>query len=469
MFSRFRALIAALLVTVILVTTVGCSSLTSAGKKEPTPTPIPPPPVPEKPTYTVKRGQVVDNMSFTGRVSPALEKEVFFRESGRVKKVYVEREAEVKEGTLLAELENDDLVRQLAQAELEQETAQLNLQSALDARQYAIDRAKIGLEIDKLRLAQTEDQAQETAKSSAIDVAVAKANLQSAEADLKRAQSAYDRRAERPGVEASGEALNLEQATVNYQLVKAQYDRVMQSARKTNKYDVDIQRQQIALAELDLQQLNKDVDPQLTKAVERNKLSVERLKAQVDNTRATSPIVGKVTSASAYEGRTVEAFRPVFIIADQAKIEITAEPLSSQMQKLAEGMAAAIFLSAYPGKELPGKIIQLPYPYGGGGSAAQGSTGSTDETADKLTHIEFDPQDLKLEPGDLVKVIVTLQQKNDVLWLPPAAIRTFAGRKFVVVEETGLQRRVDVTTGIESAERVEIVDGLQENQIVVGQ
>ncbi len=467
MFSRFRAAIVALLIIVLLVTAVGCNAVTTAGKKEPTPTPIPPPPVPEKPTYTVKLGEVVDNLSFTGRVSPAVEEEVFFRESGRVKKVYVERNAEVKQGDLLAELENDDLVRQLAQVNLELETAQLNLQNALDARQYSIDRAKIALEISKLRLAQMEAQAQEAAKSAAIDVAVAKANLERAEADLKRAQTAYDRRAAQPGVEASGEALNLQQQTINYQLVKAQYDRVVQSAKTTTSYDVAIQKQQIALAELELQQLNKDVDPQLSKAVDRNKLAVERLQAQVDNTRTISPITGKVTSVSAYEGRTVEAFRPVFIVADEGKLEITAEPLSSQLQKLAEGMAAAIILSAYPGKELAGKIIQLPYPYGGGGSSVAGTT--TEETADKLTHIEFDPQDLTIEPGDLVKVIVTLQRKENVLWLPPAAIRTFAGRKFVVVEEQGLQRRVDVTTGIESAERVEILDGLQENQIVIGQ
>jgi multidrug efflux pump subunit AcrA (membrane-fusion protein) len=121
-----------------------------------------------------------------------------------------------------------------------------------------------------------------------------------------------------------------------------------------------------------------------------------------------------------------------------------------------------VILSAYPGKELPAQIIQLPYPYGRGGGANM-------EEADKLTHISFDPEDLDIGPGDLVKVIVVLEEKIDALWLPPAAIRTFAGRKFVVVEEEGRQRRVDITVGIESAERVEITDGLQEGEVVIGQ
>jgi len=132
------------------------------------------------------------------------------------------------------------------------------------------------------------------------------------------------------------------------------------------------------------------------------------------------------------------------------------------MQKLSEGMEVSIALSAYPGKELKGAIAQLPYPYGGGG-------GSTDiQDQDKRTLMTFDPEDLDLRSGDLVRVTVILERKADVLWLPPAAIRTFSGRKFVVIEEDGRQRRVDVTVGIESEERIEIVEGVEEGQVVVG-
>jgi len=75
---------------------------------------------------------------------------------------------------------------------------------------------------------------------------------------------------------------------------------------------------------------------------------------------------------------------------------------------------------------------------------------------------------LAVEPGDLVRVTVVLERKEDVLWLPPAAIRTFEGRKFVVIQEGAIQRRVDVTVGIESDDRVEIVSGVEEGDVVVG-
>jgi multidrug efflux pump subunit AcrA (membrane-fusion protein) len=244
-------------------------------------------------------------------------------------------------------------------------------------------------------------------------------------------------------------------------IARANYERVIEEERLA-EYDLELQRQYIRLAELDLEQLNQEIDPRLAKEMERAELAVERLRRMVDNTRINSPIAGKVTSLSAYDGRAIDAYRPVFVVADESELEITAEPMSSQLQDLSEGMSAGIILSSYPGKELPAQIVQLPYPFGGGGGVSL-------EEADKLTHITFDPLDLELEPGDLVKVLVTLERKEDVLWLPPAAISVFAGRRFVIVEEDGRQRRVDVTIGIQSSERMEIKEGVEEGQVVVGQ
>ena len=496
MSPRFRTGLAAALIVAVLVTTLGCSTSASTSREEATPTPIPRPPLPQKPTYTVARGTVVDSLSFTGRVAPVIEEELFFRESGRVKKVYVERNDTVEAGTLLAELENDDLLRQLQQAEIQLETDQLNLETALESRQFDIDKATIDLEIQRLELAKAEQEA-----AANVGVIIAKANLDRIKAgpspeELAIAQSRIEQaknslwsvqnqrdaicgsddksascRSAQASVQNSEESVRI--AELQYQeLVKgptpediAVAEANYQSAllkRQQLLSDIAIKKQQIALAERELERLKEGGETNLRAAVERSTLAVERLKAQLDNTRIVSPISGKVTSVSCYEGREVSAYKPVFVVADEAELEVTAEPMSTQLQRLTEGMEAAIILSAYPGKELPGKITQLPYPYGSGG-------GATVEEADKLTHIWFDPQDLDLKPGDLVKVIVTIEQRDDVLWLPPAAIRTFAGRKFVEIEEDGVRKRVDVVLGIESAERVEIKEGLKEGQIVIGQ
>lgn len=499
MSPKLRAILLALLSTFVVVMS-GCSTITSSGQSEPTPTPIPPPPVPEKPTYTVRRGEVVDSLSFTGRVAPTIERELFFRQDGRVKVVYVQRNDMIEEGTLLAELENDDLLRQLQQAQIELETAELNLRNAQEAEEYAVQKAELDLAIKELNLAKTEgtlsgleldaqiaqaNLAKLRRGPSAEDVAIAQSRVEQAKNSLWAAQASRDATCGRSpnsadcdqrqaGVQSAEEALRIAELNMQKDLqgpssediavAQASIQRIIQRIEDT-KTDIEIQRRQMELAEMDLARLKREGDTQLSKAVERVELSLQRIQAQLDNTRVESPIGGKVTSVSAYEGRTINAFRPVFVVADEAELKITAEPMSSQLQRLTEGMETAIVLSAYPGKELHGEITQLPYPYGSGG----GRVGAGTEDADKLTHITFDPEDLDLGPGDLVRVIVTIERKDNALWLSPAAIRTFAGRQFVVVQEDGRQRRVDITVGIQSSDRVEITSGLEEGEIVVGQ
>ncbi|MFO7916462.1 MAG: HlyD family efflux transporter periplasmic adaptor subunit [Anaerolineae bacterium] len=499
MFSKKRSIILSLLV-IVLVVTSGCSIFASSGKEEPTPTPIPPPPEPDRSTYTVKRGTVVDSLSFTGRVAPAVEEELYFREDGRVKEVYVKRDDVVEAGDLLAELENDDLVRQLRQAETELEVAQLDLQDAQRQLDNRLEKARIDLEIQEFELADmresldtleldvklAEIELEKTkAGPSPEEVAVARHNLEKAKNSLWSAQISRDStcgQTKGASCDSAQAAVNRAEEDVRIAEIRLQellegpseeditvaevkYERTLQQRRKLER-DIAVKERQIALAKMELAELEEEEEggPKLRQAVERNELAVERLQARVADTRVESPIDGKVSSVSAYEGRTVNAYQTVFVVADDTELEVTAEPMSSQLERLSEGLSASLILSDYPGQELPAEIVQLPYPYGSGGGA-EVEEGDDDDR----TRISFDPQDLDIGPGDLVKVIVTLEEKEDALWLPPAAIRTFSGRKFAVVEEEGRQRRVDVTLGIESSDRVEIEEGLEEGQVVVGQ
>jgi multidrug efflux pump subunit AcrA (membrane-fusion protein) len=88
---------------------------------------------------------------------------------------------------------------------------------------------------------------------------------------------------------------------------------------------------------------------------------------------------------------------------------------------------------------------------------------------DNTARIALDnPDEIKgFRLGDLVQVTVIFESKQGVLWLPPAAIRSFEGRNFVVVKTDGLPRRVDVRVGIESEESVEILEGVEEGQVVI--
>jgi hypothetical protein len=166
-------------------------------------------------------------------------------------------------------------------------------------------------------------------------------------------------------------------------------------------------------------------------------------------------------------GQGVEAYRPVASIADVNSLEIAATLMSSQMDGLEEGMEVKVTAARRPGLELTGIIRQLPYPYGSGGNPSVSNV----EERDATTRIELNEslEEAGMELGDLVRVEVVRERKDDVLWLPPQALRNFDGRRFAVLEEEGSQRRVDVVVGVETTERVEIEEGLEEGQTVVGQ
>jgi hypothetical protein len=120
---------------------------------------------------------------------------------------------------------------------------------------------------------------------------------------------------------------------------------------------------------------------------------------------------------------------------------------------------------------LQGQVRLLPAPYGSGSPVTQTASTDTTQPSDSSARITINanPTDAGYRMDDLVNVDVILERKPDVLWLPPVAIRDFEGRKFVVVQNGENQSRVNVTIGVETDTRVEITDGLQEGQIVVGQ
>ena len=67
-----------------------------------------------------------------------------------------------------------------------------------------------------------------------------------------------------------------------------------------------------------------------------------------------------------------------------------------------------------------------------------------------------------------MRVTAEVESAEDVIWLPPQAIRNFNGRLFTVVQDGDVQRRVDVRIGVEAEDRVEILEGVEEGQTVVG-
>ena len=165
--ANYVATAALLIVASLMLFMVGCEAGTA--QLEATATPIPPPERPRNPIYEVTRGEVVDQVQFSGRVAPVLEKKLFFRMDGRIREHYVERNEQVTAGQILAELEIvEDLGRQVSLDEL-----------ALRRAQVSVSMAELALEMAK-----------DEATFSDDEIAIAEANLEAAKASLETAVGA---------------------------------------------------------------------------------------------------------------------------------------------------------------------------------------------------------------------------------------------------------------------------------------
>ncbi len=227
---------------------------------------------------------------------------------------------------------------------------------------------------------------------------------------------------------------------------------------------IAVQRKNVERAQLRLADISRDIDPILVNNVEQARLHLERINDRVANSQIVAPFDGMILSLSLSVGRNVEEFRPVVVLADPDNLEISADLISNQLQDLEENMNVNVLLMGRPGDPIMGSIRRLPYPYGSGGG------GTTVDELDKSTRIRLavPAADAGLRLGDLVRVSAELERKEQVLWLPPQAIRVFDGRRFVVQVRDDVEQRVDVKIGIETIERVEIMEGLVSGDVVIG-
>jgi hypothetical protein len=160
--------------------------------------------------------------------------------------------------------------------------------------------------------------------------------------------------------------------------------------------------------------------------------------------------------------RAVEAHQDVIVIVDPSEMEVKADLTGSQASKLSKGMLAVVRATTPRGEELQGVIRRVPYD----------SSAASQLQGDGSVRVALESAadgSIPFELGDILHVTVELERRENVLWLPPQALRRFEGRAFVVVQQDGVQRRADIKTGLEADDRVEIVEGLAEGQVVVGQ
>jgi HlyD family secretion protein len=439
---------------------------------EATPTPLPTPIVPQKPTYTVQRGTVIKTLQAQGRITPVRQAELFFRTDGLVQEVAVGRGEQVKAGHVLARLGDPErFMAEVAAAQLSVEQARIELETLQRNAPLRAAEAQLALVEAEQALQQALNERAGLADgrtSDELTVEKARADYLTAEKALRKAQDAYEKVANRS--ETDPERVLALDALLDARQRRDQTQALLNwYTRSPVEAEINLVDAEIALAEARYQlasetwqRLKDGADAQELRLAEARLANAEAqlslAQKSLEAVELRAPFDGQVLSLGIAPGTQVTGFQKVLTLAEPTALEITFIPEPGALQELSTGQEVVIHLLRRPDDELKGNIIALP----------NFSEESSVSAVDPAVHVALENPTIELSLSELATVTVELAQRENVLWIPPAGLRTFQGLDFAIIQDGELQRRVDVRLGLRSPDRVEILDGLGEGQVVIG-
>ena len=169
-----------------------------------------------------------------------------------------------------------------------------------------------------------------------------------------------------------------------------------------------------------------------------------------------APSDGIITSLNVREGMFVNPSLEVMAVGQLDSIWVIAEVFERQAGWLASGQKVTMSVESYPGEVWPG-VVEYIYP------ELNGMTRTTQ------LRVRFDNTNGRLKPNMYAQLGIEAGHNQPRLSVPVSAvIRGAAFNDRVVVRiANGTYRSVSVKTGIESAGRIEVLEGLSDNDIVV--
>jgi membrane fusion protein, heavy metal efflux system len=167
-----------------------------------------------------------------------------------------------------------------------------------------------------------------------------------------------------------------------------------------------------------------------------------------------SPIEGIVIERNATVGATVGTDANLFKIIDLSRVWIDANVFEKDLQRVKVGQEVRVTVPAFPGTTFSGRVILI-------------SSVVDPDTRSVKVRTEVPNPDGRLKPDMFANVELITDLHAATVSIPQTALLTDGGKTVVfVVEGSGYKKRA-VTAGMQSTDRVEIIEGLNAGDKVV--
>lgn len=392
------------------------------------------------------RGNLQASLSYTGDVRAKAQVSIVPRvSSSRIEEMRVDIGSEVKAGDIVAVLDRATLQASVRSAQGTLQQAQARLDGLQNPRQedIAVARANVISQQNALDKILNPPQAQ-------IDVL--RAQLANAEADLKSAQSAYDRIAFEPDAGRRPEAVALEKATNAYNVALSNLNNLLSAPQQ----DIDRARQAIETAE---QQLRRAMSPSasdLSSArgqIVSAQAGLETANANLAEATVRAPIDGIVADRPSPVGSTIGASTPIVTLVSK-DVEVIIPVEETRLSDIAVGSEAVLTVSAYPGEEIPARVISI-------------SPVVDQRSRTVSVRVEPNSQDGRLRQGMFAQIRLIARERQGVVLVPRDAVVQRDGQNVVFTVTEGRARQVRIEIGASDDRNTEVRSGLNVGQPVI--
>ena len=356
----------------------------------------------------VEKGPVAKEISAIGTASAAKQSTVAASISAQITEMGILKNALVQKGDVVAVLASKDLEAQRREA------------------MAALDEAKLNLEtLQKVTIPQTSAQTEK-------DLADAKAGADNARAVYERRKDLYAK----GGIslkELEASKLALDNAENNLHLI--------QKNARLNTGAVNPNAR--AIAETKIRQAEDHL---------------KNIEAQAGLAVIRAPITGIVTDQFQFQGEFASAGAKLITIADISEIIVKAEFADSAIAGMKTGDEVTIYPNTAPDESISGRVTLISR-----------STDPMNRTVEVWAN--FANGRGLLRPGDSAKFVVAASPQNDALTVPVSAVQFEAANSddgtVMTVDANSIAHEIKVKTGIKTADKVQILEGLNEGDTVV--
>ncbi|HYG12025.1 MAG TPA: efflux RND transporter periplasmic adaptor subunit [Pyrinomonadaceae bacterium] len=378
-------------------------------------------------TAKVERGNLRNSVTATGTVQAVTTVQVGSQASGTISALYADFNSTVKKGQVIAQLDPSTTQAQVAQARANLIQARAGLEQA----RAGVAQSRAG--ISQSRAGVTDAQAKALAAHSTVQsqqagVASAQANLAVLKAQLDDAASVL-RQEELLATSGVVSQREVETARTNYRTAEARYNQaaaqVQQaqlSAQSSSSSGIVQSQAVIEQAQAQVQQTQaqaQNATAQVQNAVaqvQQAEAALRLSEINLSHTTIRSPIDGVVVSRDVDVGQTVAASLSaptLFTIAqDLTQMQVIANIDQADIGLVEQAKGANFNVDAFPGEEFKGTIQQIRL-----------NPVSAQNVVTYNVVIDVSNPEQKLKPGMTANLTITIDERDNVVKVPNAALR----------------------------------------------